>query len=375
MSTVGARHAHAPLTVEGSSTVVARERPGETVRSTFPDVAKILAIVAVVIVHVAAVPNEGFGQLTTPTWLTTTIIETAMRWCVPVFVMVSGMLLLRPRATPLSTVGFYRRRATRIAIPLVIWTVAYRFFQEQTGPHADFLQNVQAIWSGQPYYHLYFLFIIAGLYVVCPFLTTVVATLDDRQLRNLALGALAFGFLWGGVWPWLPGTGSNAFTMFVPYIGYFVAGAWLARVTLTRPLLWLCAGTTVAIIALSSFVTYEWVAAKGLQEGRYLYGYLAPSAIVMSLCVFLLLRALCAGMEARGWLRPTPFLHTLSAATFGVYLMHPIFLTLWLRRPPGAPTVGHELAWWLPLTVGGLLLLSLVCALVIRRIPLLRRVI
>jgi surface polysaccharide O-acyltransferase-like enzyme len=353
--------------------MTANAAPGRML--AFPDVAKILAIFAVVTVHVAAPANEGFGVLTDGAWLGSTVVETAMRWCVPLFVMVSGMLLLKGGTAAEAPLAFYRRRAARVAIPLVFWSLFYRAFSEHLGPHSTFLQNVQALYSGQPFYHLYFLYIIAGLYLICPFLARAIKDLSQTELAGLTIAALVLGFLWTGVTPWLPGTGSNAFSQFAPFIGYFLAGSWLARVRLSRRTTAWCAAIFVAMLAISTTVTYLWVSADGLEYGRYLYGYLSPTVIVMSLCVFLAVRELTERREARAPIRHPRRLHFLGEATFGIFLIHPFFFELWIRHPPGVPSVGHKLVWWLPATVVGLVVISFLCTVVLKQIPGLRRLV
>lgn len=339
----------------------------------FPDIAKIVAVCGVVTIHTVAPASESIGILTDPAWTASVGLEAVTRWSVPLFVMVSGMLLLRDSTAEMSPLAFYRRRASRIAIPLLFWTLFYRCFLEYTGPKTDFRGHVEAIYAGQPYYHLYFLFVIAGLYVICPFLMRALRGFDERQLGWISVGLLVAGFLWTGVPPWLPGTGSNAVSLFAPYVGYFVAGPWLARVRLTANQFVLCCLVFLLTSAVSTLITYEWTHHEGLKFGRYLYSYTAPTVIVSTICVFLALRHAIDRWQSIRPIRHMGTLHFLGEATFGVFLIHPFFLTLWLRHPPGAPSQGTTLLWWWPATVIGLVILSFACTVVIGRIPFLRR--
>ncbi len=342
--------------------------------TAFPDVAKIVAIFGIVTIHVAAPASEGFGILTDRAWASAVALETATRWSVPLFVMVSGMLLLTGKTVEESPLVFYRRRAARIAIPLVAWTLFYRLYLEHTGPQASFLEHVQAIYSGQPYYHLYFLFVIGGLYLIAPFLARVVNDMSQRQLGLLSAGTLVLGFLWMGVPPWLPGTGANAFSLFAPYVGFFLAGRWLGRAKLDRELAWWCAGAFLVLFVSTAFETYLWVHAEGLENGRYFYGYLSPPVILMSLAIFVVIRYLVEQRERRRPVRHMKTLHFLGEATFGIFLIHPYFFTLF-QRNYAVPSALHTLAWWWPATVIGLVLVSFACTVVIKQIPGLRRIV
>ena len=341
----------------------------------FPDIAKIAAIVAVVTVHVAARPSEGFHVLTTQAWLGITAIEIAARWCVPLFVMVSGMLLLTASTAYQAPADFYRRRAARVAIPLVGWTLFARVFNEFKGIPASLEEHIQAVYVGVPYYHLYFLFVIAGLYLICPLLARAISSLSERQLAITAAVALLLGSLWGGIPPWLPATEPNAFSQFAPFVGYFLAGCWLAKVRLDRNVVPLCTAIFASLLVTSTAVTYFFVSTHGLEEGRYLYSYLSPSVVLMSLCVFLVLRALTQRREARRPIRHIHALHFVGETTFGIFLIHPFLFSLWGDLPSDIPTSGSSLALWLPATVAGLLAVSFICTVILRRIPFLRRLV
>ena len=58
--------------------------------------ARIVAIFSVVCLHIAAYAVLN-AELGTANWWSGNFYDAATRWCVPVFVMVSGALLLEPR--------------------------------------------------------------------------------------------------------------------------------------------------------------------------------------------------------------------------------------------------------------------------------------
>jgi surface polysaccharide O-acyltransferase-like enzyme len=342
--------------------------------SAFPDVAKIVAIFGIVTIHVAAPASEGFHVLSGRVWAAAVVVETATRWSVPLFVMVSGMLLLTDGTARQNPLAFYRRRAHRIAIPLIVWTLLYRLFLEHTGPQASLGEHIEAIYTGQPYYHLYFLFVIGGLYLICPFLARAIKDMSQSQLGLLSGGALLLGFLWMGVPPWLPGSGSNAFSLFAPYVGFFLAGRWLGRAELDKGLVRGCLVVFLVLLVSTAFETYLWVHAEGPTYGRYFYGYLSPPVILMSLTIFVVIRYLIEQRERRKPILHMRALHFLGEATFGIFLIHPFFFTE-LQRHDAPPTALPALAWWWPATVVGLVLVCLACTVVLKRIPGLRRIV
>ncbi|MFZ4557738.1 MAG: acyltransferase family protein, partial [Pseudanabaena sp.] len=58
------------------------------------DKARIFAVIAVIVLHVSAIVVVGIKDFNDPQWWFGNIYDSMVRWCVPVFVMISGALLL-----------------------------------------------------------------------------------------------------------------------------------------------------------------------------------------------------------------------------------------------------------------------------------------
>lgn len=94
--------------------------------------ARVIAILAVVLLHVSS-RVVMWSELGSNDWWYANLYDSLVRWCVPVFVMISGALLLSPeKAEPLGL--FYKKRASRILFPLVFWSLFYMLW--------DFLRNL-----------------------------------------------------------------------------------------------------------------------------------------------------------------------------------------------------------------------------------------
>jgi surface polysaccharide O-acyltransferase-like enzyme len=105
------------------------------------------------------------------------------------FVMISGALLLDERA-PFTPAQFYIRRAARVIVPLVFWTAVYLIYRRihnHTGRATLLLDTLQ----GEPFYHLWFLYLIVGLYAATPLLRIIAAN-SDRTTLTIAAAAILF---------------------------------------------------------------------------------------------------------------------------------------------------------------------------------------
>src|SRR5258708_11246214 len=130
--------------------------PKSVERDDFIDVLRIVAAVAVVAVHSATTVVGAYGKVSGSEWWLANTIDAASRWAVPIFVMISGAVILDPaKYEGLAT--FYKKRLKRILLPLAFWIVVYaianHFFR---GDPLSVMFVLKRILFDQPYEHLYF---------------------------------------------------------------------------------------------------------------------------------------------------------------------------------------------------------------------------
>ena len=299
--------------------------------------ARVAAMAAVVLVHAySPFVSTSYTDLGSPAWWVAHVVDAGLRWCVPVFIMISGALLLRPREEGVGE--FYRKRWARIGVPLLVWTVAYLLWQYWRDG-ISFTDALTQATSGSPSIHLYFLYVIAGLYLFTPFLRTVVAHTSRTGLWwfagvTLALGAVdqLLGLVDGA-------GGVTAATRFLPFLGYYLLGRLLTDSgSGARDLRH---GAAAFVVGTAVTVLGAWAAA--LAEGEwgsgaeYVYDFLAPGMILASVGVFLLLRAWGTRLAEQGpGSRTNRTVAVLSGLSFGVYLVH-VMVLYTLRELGGTP--------------------------------------
>lgn len=287
--------------------------------------------------------------------------------------MLSGALLLHSDLAD-DPLAFYRRRLSRIVPPLVAWTVIYLVqghFTANTPATLD--QAVSVVLAGRPSFHLYFLYLLLGLYLVAPFLRPLVARSDRRVLGTAVVVFLALGIGDNLIAVWRGIGGVNAATRFVPYIGYFLAGAWLIGLRPTRARVTVAATVATLAILATAIGTAVLVHFFGLGQGRYLYEYLSITTVPASLAVFALFLWSAPLADRLAGRLPGDWLSVVAGSTLGIYVIHPLFLT-WL----GDLGLGAR-AFFVPLAVVATVLatfaLSLASVLVLRRVPGIRRLV
>jgi surface polysaccharide O-acyltransferase-like enzyme len=335
------------------------------------DAARVAAIVAVIVIHV--VSPLVTSRADPPSWWFGNVVDSAARWSVPLFVMISGALLLRSDLAD-EPVRFYRRRLARILPPLIAWTVIYLVYGYLSADNPQTLREAVAyVAAGRPYFHLYFLYLIAGLYLVAPFLRPVVAQSSSRVLGIAVLVFLALGIADSLALRWFGTGGANAATRFVPYVGYFLAGAWLVGLVPTRGRIGASALTVVLGIGVTAVGTNLLIDRFGFGRGLYLYEYLSLTTVPVSLAIFGLFLWSAPTMDRLAARIPGRGLSIVAASTLGIYVIHPLVMA-------GLGTLGlRARAFFFPLAVPATLLaafaVSLLIVLVLQRIPFVRRIV
>lgn len=241
---------------------------------------------------------------------------------VPVFVMISGALLLKP-AGPMQTLRqFYGKRLRRIGIPLVFWTALYFVFRavfDHEPVSAGYV--LERIWVADPPYHTYYLFLVVWLYALTPALRVYVGRTAPRLRRRILLVLFSLASLYALVNPILWQNGRLLISFFLPYLGFYLCGHELHH---GEPsglkgrhlvgIILLCALYTV--LQAGAFIDH-----LGRFQGRCIPGFFSLPVIVMSVGVFWAAKLM---KQQQGPKEPRwdGFVQGLAPATFGIYLSH-----------------------------------------------------
>ena len=397
----------------------------------YGDWIRILGTVAVVIGHVADMSLYSLPVLS-PGWWTCNWWDSATRWAVPVYIMLSGSLLLDPaRGEPPGV--FYRKRLARLGVPLVFWSaffmwvdVYYTGWRATANPAfevdvpgqwshhylwadhtrwawAKYLvfEKPRAAWGnllvGQPYVHMHFIFRIFGLYAITPMLRVFVRAAS----RPMLAGTVALLLLVSSadtVANNFTETSLSMFFRFVPFVGYYLFGYLMREGTDSwRWLLAAWAGLIGSVVLLAEGTGYLVGHYLGAGHDRVygppsvpmmLYDFVSPVRVGMALCAWLVL----VSLFRRPWPRWGPgraAVRFWANTTLGLYLIHPLFREmLWSGLKPftwhGQPLLKDGVTaawdgWWsvgwgIPATAGLVYAPALVATVLLMRVPYVRRI-
>lgn len=291
------------------------------------------------------------------TFLTGVFAGSLTRPCVPLFVMMTGVLLLPVTGTGLS--AFYRKRIGRLVKPLVFWSLAlplafWAYFSTVGGSTAnpsivaaDFntggLINKLYTWIFNFNFDttpLWYLYMLAGLYLVMPIMSAWLERAEKKDVGlvlkiwvatlflpylNMLAPLLGYQGNYGnmglfGVCDWnIYGT----FYYVSGFVGYLLLAYYLSR----WPLQWSWSKTWAVCLPLflvGYAITsgcYVWF--QELYPGNYAYLeiiwlFCGINVLMMTAPVFILVQKWNPG--------PSPLMARLASLSFGVYLCHFVFV-------------------------------------------------
>lgn len=301
-------------------------------------------------------------------FLTGTLLGSLTRPCVPLFVMMTGVLLLPVKPT-VSLGAFYKKRIGRLIKPLIFWSLALplafwayftTFGAGSANPSfstADFngqtLLNKLYIWVFNFNFDttpLWYLYMLMGLYLIMPLISDWLRRAERKEVKLLLkvwaisllipyLTLLAplmgyqgnygnFGLL--GVCDW------NVYGTFY-YVGGFLGYLVLAYYLTRWPLQWSWC-KTLGIFIPMFIVGYALTAGGYVWFQQMFPGDYAFLEIIWLFCgINVMMMTLPVFVIAQKCnFKPSPLMAKLAALSFGVYLCHFVFVYMaydWFAIP------------------------------------------
>lgn len=351
-------------------------------RVPYLDILRIGSVFAVIVLHVSA-QNWYHQDVFSVEWLFFNFWNSIVRWCVPVFVMISGALFLDPKRN-VTYAALYKKNIFRMTVAFIFWSAVYVAYTFIKNPDS-YSKSQMIVDFIQGYYHMWFIFMIIGLYIMVPFLRKI--TEDDRLLKYFIIVAFIFVFLLPTIRDIAhvisPFLNSNRFDMIVnalfkaydnmnvsmvgQYTAYFVLGHYLHERDLplkTRKILYMLSFFGFAFTILFS-VYIAW--AKSASYG--FYGNMTLNVLLESVGIFVLIKYF---VKLHIHDRSNSFVLFLSNRSFGIYLVHVLIIEI-LQYSFGFTTLSICAYISVPVISLFVFLLSLLSSYIIGKIPVLGR--
>lgn len=339
-------------------------------RLVWLDVVRVVAMMMVIGVHCVDPFNVSPIARANPDYnFWGAVYGSLLRASVPLFVMMTGLLLLPVKKQPLGQ--FYKKRIFRVLFPFLIWSVLYNLFPWITGllglpasiisdffayasPDAsqefsDALHNVIRIplkfSINVP--HMWYIYLLIGLYLYLPFFSGWIEGASS-SMKKTFLGiwfvSLLLPYLLQFVSPYLFGTcpwnGYGMFYYFSGFAGYLVLGHylkngndWSLPKTGIISLILFAVGYAITYIGFRTLTANPNVSEP---EMELFFLFCSPNVVCMTIAVFLMLQKVKVSSP-----KISKVLTNTTKCGFGIYMVHyflvgPFFLLMdWLGLPIG----------------------------------------
>lgn len=276
-------------------------------RIVYLDVVRVVACCMIVLMHSPHPDARIPGLLLSPLSFVTAA-------GIGMFFMVSGALLLPVK---LETNVFLKKRLGKIIGPLLFWTLFYIAIGLLTGSiqPTDLPKSLLSVpFATQGHGVLWFMYTLAGLYLLAPILSPFLEKTSGRELRfYLLLWAMTLSFPILALFLDVNRSTTGMLYYFTGYAGYFVLGYYLHAYKVRVKTIFFVA---MIIVPLTFLALHRYYSLDG--DFFDVFGYLSITVVVMSFAWFLGIRSL----TERLYLVGSKLLTELSNACFGIYLMH-----------------------------------------------------
>lgn len=292
-------------------------------RIEYLDTLRIMATIAVIMIHVAA-SQWYFADINSFDWFVIVIYDGIVRWAVPIFVMISGVLFLEKENEGIDQL--YRKYIFKIAIVFIIWSLIY-LFDSVLRENLGVKECIVKFFTGE--FHMWYLYMITGLYMLVPLLKEIVRNMT--LTKYFLFLTLVFTF----VLPYIAdlfllidssinmiiesGIETINFHFTLGYVGYFVLGYYLNRINTDGKIKWLIyfLGAIGFIFTVLLTLQMSWV--KKIPDETF-YDNFTLNVLFESIAIFVLIKNNFQKLKRNFFKKE--IIKRISKYTFGVYLSH-----------------------------------------------------
>jgi surface polysaccharide O-acyltransferase-like enzyme len=336
---------------------------------------RAIATLGVIIIHVSSpVVNIAYGDQMNYWWIGN-VIDSAVRFAVPAFLMLSGASLLNK---DYELKDFYGKRIKRVLIPFLFWMLAYWVFfwftdhpekHPQNDLHSIFNWAIGVFAERGISKHFWFVYMLLFLYAFTPFLGRWIRKQKTKTLTYILLGWIFYNLIQtAGVinTKQLPLLVNKVYA-YVVYSGYMVLGYYLCKFDISSNKFSILSYVVLfATILFASIGTY-YISKQGKDLNLLFYGNLSLNSIAQSIAIFILIKKSTVKNKILAWIR-----NIISQYSFGIYLVHIMVIGVFYLHD-FFWTMAHP-ALSIPAVTVATLVVSILIIYVLRKIPVLKHV-
>lgn len=316
----------------------------ERKRIDYIDWLRIISALAVIGIHITMTQPNNYSvqEIGKDNYIILTCVYTLIQWAVPVFLMISGNLLLHSNKITFAKV---KKMTIRMGAVLILFGSAFALLEQvferktlEIGmlPNSILLTLQQKSWS-----HLWYLYVLIGIYLILVPLKKFVDNSSNKEIC-IFMAILVVGNFIIPTFNIAFGTKIENYMLFTQYVTYVLLGYTIGGLrveenerekniidTMTnRGGVWIGLWLFASIIKI--IVQYANVVRCG--EG---------SALILGDRIFTMIQALsvfCLFKKYMDAVHVGKLAKSISRCSFGIYLIHPFFINLLYKMMNITPT-------------------------------------
>ncbi|HEM6434639.1 TPA: acyltransferase family protein [Streptococcus suis] len=279
------------------------------------DFLRVISMISVIMIHVSAFWVQSFidNNITFSHLYFAFLYNSISRFAVPCFLMLSGAFLLADDKIK-EYDKFYRKIAFNIGLPTLIFSICYILLRFIWGEGLFTL--IKDFFYGRPFYHMWYLFMVFGVYMMAPFIVVLKDFLGEKNFFKFSITLLFICIISG----WLNNTSRLEWGIdrAICYISYFIIGYTLKKSSSKNNFIgwfYILFGFILEIIL--SFVSFYIQVMKEIPESVLpvsIVGPLSPIVAVASVSIFV-------GISKLNFPR-VRLISNLSIHSFNIFLIH-----------------------------------------------------
>lgn len=331
------------------------------------EILRFLATLAVVMIHISMThPNNStVAEIGTVNYSIYSIFYALSKWAVPLFLMISGSLLLNPKKN-LNNKKI-RRYILRMICVLLTFGLVYALMEQVfsngfNNLHLALINSFINIIKGKSWDHLWYVYLCIGIYLITPFVRAAVKNIEPNSLFNFIVVLFIVNYVFRFITILFGFTISSLYVVPNEYLMFYVCGYYctIDDNLFVKHIKVLSIITSILFIVTCGLEVYSL-----LIHGTYLLWLRNANFVnvLFTIMIFILVKTEFANVEAN------MIINSINCCSFGIYLIHPFWINVIYRLAKINPTI-------FPLTTLGIiclwvvvLILSYFSTLVLKKIP------
>lgn len=328
------------------------------------DILRIAAVIFLIIRHISTASFEFVEPLGRKWWVFN-LYGSLAAWMVPVYLMLSGASFLDPEKK-VTIRSIWSRNILRMLTAFVAWSVIYAIYNVISGQDTH-TPLIEMLFVG--HFHLWFLPMIMGIYMMLPLFRLASQTTKGTVYVFFISLAVSVTFPMMQDLGWAPDaellTGMNNVGFISSHVCFFFAGWLFHKVDLTRKQRYALYALGITA-TLAVFIGTWQLTLRGGVHNEDMQSDSNLLTGIQGIALFVLVKQLCKGK--RFDVQTQDALKFYSSLTFGVYLVHVMFIAMLDRF--GFSPITYNAGWMIPLIFFLVTPCSFLTAWILRKIPL-----